>query len=134
MSQYPLNEIDDLQAFAEENGVAIVITDGSSTEKAVANNNSLCEVLSHSAEFAPDCARFCGRAHGLATNLNRSVSYQRYAGLTRHAVPCRAGEKPLVAIVVRVFTTAERYREATVSSISGDWRISPPTEVFDNIL
>ncbi len=134
MSQYPLNEIDDLEAFAEENGVAIVVTDGSSTEKAVANNNSLCEVLLHSAEFAPDCARFCGKAHGLATNLNKAVSYECHAGLTCRAVPCGVGEKPLVAIVGRVFTKAEKYREATVRAISGDWRIFPPTEVFDNIL
>lgn len=134
MSQYPLNEIDDLEAFAEENGVAIVVTDGSLSEKAVANNNSLCEVLSHSAEFAPDCARFCGKAHGLATNLNKPVSYECYAGLTCRAVPCGADEKPLVAIVGRVFTKAEKYREATVRAISGDWRIFPPTEVFDNIL
>jgi diguanylate cyclase (GGDEF)-like protein len=134
MSQYPLNEIDDLEVFAEENGVAIVVTDGSSTEKAVANNNSLCDVLSHSAEFAPDCARFCGKAHGLATNLNKPVSYECYAGLTCRAVPCGVGKKPLVAIVGRVFTKAEKYREATVRAISGDWRIFPPTEVFDNIL
>ncbi len=130
----PLNEIDDLEDYAENNGVAIVVVSGSSDEEVIANNNSICDVLYNSAEFGPDCARFCGKAFDLATNLNKSITYECHAGLSCQAVPAGGTEKPLVAIVGRVFLKAEKYKEATVRAISGDWRIFPPTEVFGNIL
>jgi len=130
----PLNEIDDLEDYAEKNGVAIVVVSGSSDEEVIANNNSICDVLYNSVEFGPDCARFCGKAFDLATNLNKPVTYECHAGLSCKAVPAGGGEKPLVAIVGRVFLKAEKYKEATVRAISGDWRIFPPTEVFGNIL
>ncbi len=130
----PLNEIDDLEVYAAKNGVAIIVADGSSHQEVLANNNSVCEVLYNSVEFGPECARFCGKAYDLAINLNKPVTYECHAGLSCKAVPAGGGEKPLVAIVGRIFLKAEKYKEATVRAISGDWRIFPPTEVFSNIL
>ncbi|MBS1795058.1 MAG: diguanylate cyclase [Acidobacteria bacterium] len=120
------------EKIAEESGLAVVLVDerGSVTRS---NNNSICEVLESSEEFAPRCGEFCGRAFEMAQAAGEIVSYQCYAGLDCRAVPL-AGTKKLVAIVGRTFTKAEHYRRATERAIDGDWRRFPPTKFFENVL
>jgi len=117
---------------ADENGLAIIVTDADAVVFK-ANNNSMCEHLYGSKEFAPQCAQFCGRAFQMATEAGEIVSYQCYAGLDCLAVPLKA-EKPLVAIIGRTFGKAENYRRATDRAINGDWKIFPPTGFFENVL
>jgi diguanylate cyclase (GGDEF)-like protein len=121
-----------LEMTASESGLAIVVVDEKSSV-AKANNNSMCEHLYSSGEFAPLCMRDCGRAFQRATDAGKSVSYQCHAGLDCLAVPLKA-EKPLVAIVGRTFTRAENYRIATMRAIEGDWSKFPSSRFFENVL
>ncbi len=130
----PINEApaSRLEKIAAESGLAVIIVDErASVSKA--NNNSICEVLYSSAEFAPRCAADCGRAFQKAQAAGKTVHYECHAGLDCLAVPLKA-EKPLVAIVGRTFTRAENYRKATERAIAGDWNKFPPTRVFENVL
>lgn len=119
---------------AEESGLAVVVTDEDSTALSKSNNNSMCEILYSSEEFAPRCAEFCGKAFDWAHEAGETVGYQCYAGLNCLAVPFQSQEKPLVAIVGRAFVKAENYRQATERAMAGDWQKFPPTKFFDNIL
>ncbi|MBK7704599.1 MAG: diguanylate cyclase [Acidobacteria bacterium] len=121
----------ELAKIAEDSALAAVVVDENSSVRSSANNNSICEVLNASDEFAPSCAEFCGRAVEFAGDDRGS--YRCFAGLDCVAVRMRTS-KPSVAIVGRAFTSAENYRRATERAISGDWSKFPPTKIFDNVL
>ena len=123
-----------IESLAEASGLAVVIVEENSAEISIANNNSMCRALYSSEAFAPDCARFCGKAFEMATQAGETVGYECHAGLNCLAVPLRAEDKPLVAIVGRAFLKAENYRKATERAISGDWKKFPPTKFFENVL
>lgn len=123
-----------IEKFADESGLAIVVADEISSALIEANNNSMCRVLYSSKEFAPHCDEFCGKAFKKATEAGKPVSYECHAGLNCLAVPFRAKEKELVAIVGRTFLKASNYRTATERAISGDWKHFPPTQLFENVL
>lgn len=119
---------------AERGGSAIVIADENSPDLAESNNNSICRVLYNSEDFAPECAKFCGRAFEWANKAGKAIEYKCYAGLNCLAIPVKTETKQLVAIVGRTFLKAEDYRNATERAISGDWQKFPPTKFFDNVL
>lgn len=123
-----------VEKLADESGLAISVVDENNFVMAEANNNSMCRELYASKEFAPDCNEYCGKAFAKAHEAGEPVSYECYAGLNCLAVPFKAGEKPLVAIVGRNFLKANNYRQATERAISGDWTDFPPTKFFDNVL
>ena len=116
---------------AEKHGLAIVLTDEDSSAVSQSNNNSMCRALYNSHEFAPECAKFCGRAFEMAKEANETIEYKCYAGLNCKAVPMSENS---VAIVGRTFLKAEDYRAATERAISGDWQNFPPTAFFENVL
>ena len=122
------------EKFAEESGLAIIVTDEKSKSLTETNNSSMCRFLYNSEEFEPHCAEFCGKAFEMAYKAEKSVPYRCYAGLNCVAVPFEADEKPFVAIVGRTFLKAEKYREATERAIDGDWKQFPPDEFFENVL
>lgn len=128
------SEQNGLEALAEESGLAIAIVEENSAEISIANNNSMCRALYSSEEFAPDCARFCGKAFEMAIEKGETTGYVCHAGLSCLAVPLKTEEKPLVAIVGRAFLKAENYRKATERAISEDWSKFPPTKFFENVL
>lgn len=122
-------------ALAEENGLAIVVADEEAFILTEANNNSICRVLYSSAEFAPECDKYCGRAFQMAEEAGRTAAYRCHAGLDCRAVPLKdTGKTRLVAIVGRVFTKAENYRAAAERAASGDWSEFSPTALFENVL
>ena len=123
-----------LDQLADENGLAIVVVDENSTAVSTSNNNSMCRVLYSSQKFAPHCAEFCGKAFEWASESEKPVEYECYAGLKCAAVKLESAEKPLVAIVGRTFLKAENYRKATTRAISGDWQEFPPSRFFENVL
>ncbi len=123
-----------LESIAEDSGLALAVVDENAVEISVFNNNSMCRALYSSEEFAPQCAKFCGKAFEMATEANETVGYECYAGLNCLAVPLKTDEKPLVAIVGRAFLKAENYRKATERAISGDWKKFPPSKFFENVL
>lgn len=116
---------------ADESALAAIVVDESLSVRIAANNNSICEVLYNSPEFAPRCAEYCGKAVEMAGDDR--ASYRCHAGLDCIAVRLRSGKK-LVAIVGRAFTEAKNYRAATERAISGDWKKFPPTKIFENVL
>ena len=116
---------------AEKNGLAIVLVDNNSSAVSYSNNNSICRALYNSPEFAPECAKFCGRAFEMVKESGAAVEYKCYAGLTCKAVPVNENS---AAIVGRVFLKAEDYRAATERAISGDWQKFAPSEFFENVL
>ncbi len=123
-----------LDKLADENGVAIVVVDEDSTEVSVSNNNSMCRSLYSSAQFAPRCDEYCGKAYKAATSAGKPVEYECHAGLTCKAVPVWEGGHQFVAIVGRTFLKAENYRAATEKAITGEWSKFRPTEFFENVL
>lgn len=127
-------EAQSLKKCADDNGVAIIVVDERRRTISVSNNNSICRNLSGSDEFAPRCAEFCGRAFEWAEKAGKAVEYECYAGLNCTAVPVEFEGKQRVAIIGRVFLKAEKYREATLKAISGEWRGFRPTDFFSNIL
>lgn len=116
---------------ADESALAAIVVDEDSSVRIAANNNSICEVLYGSADFAPRCDEYCGKAVEMAGDDR--ASYRCYAGLDCVAVRLRS-EKKLVAIVGRAFTEAKNYRAATERAIEGDWNGFPPTKIFGNVL
>jgi diguanylate cyclase (GGDEF)-like protein len=138
MSENRKNEENQWQStqdrLAESNGLAVIVVDESSLDLTKSNNNSVCQVLYNSDEFAPECAKFCGRAFEWATEAEKPVEYKCYAGLNCLAVPVKEETKTLVAIVGRTFLKAEDYRKATERAIAGDWQKFPPTKFFENVL
>ncbi len=121
---------DDLAA---QSGLAIILTDEHSPDVYKSNNNSMCEMLYNSAEFAPECDKFCGRAFQMATEANETVAYQCYAGLRCLAVNMNREEKQMVAIIGRGFTGIEDYRQAAARAADGDWQQFPADGFFENV-
>ncbi len=118
-------------ALAEKNGLAIVLVDEDSSAVLQSNNNSMCRALYNSHEFAPECAKFCGRAFEMANEAGVAVDYKCYAGLNCKAVPMKENT---AAIIGRTFLKAEDYRVATQRAISGDWKGFAPSAFFENVL
>jgi diguanylate cyclase (GGDEF)-like protein len=122
----------ELKKIADENGLAIIVVDETAAV-AKANNNSICEHLYASEEFAPRCAEFCGRAFEMAAKAGKPVPYRCHAGLDCLAVPLRS-EKPLAAIVGRTFSKGENFEQATERAFKGDWQKFPQAAFFENVL
>ncbi len=127
-------KIEKLNELADKYGLAIVLADENSSDLSVSNNNSMCEILYNSDEFAPECAKFCGKAFEWATEAGKTVGYKCYAGLNCLAVPMIKEEKQTVAIVGRAFTKADDYRAATKRAIEGDWAQFSADDFFENVL
>lgn len=121
---------------ADKSGLAILLNeDASLSNIAKSNNNSICEVLTASDEFAPKCQKFCGKVFENAVEAEKPLKYKCYAGLECVAVPFKnEANQQFVAIAGRAFTKSEDYRKATERAISGDWKKFPPTKFFENIL
>ena len=119
---------------AQKSGLAVILVDENSPALLKSNNNSMCEILYNSEEFAPECDKYCGKAFDWATEKGGMVEYKCYAGLNCKAIRLETESKPLVVITGRAFLKAEDYRQATKRAISGDWQQFPPDEFFGNAL
>ena len=119
---------------ADHNGLAIVIVEGEeSVVVSKSNNNSICEHLFPSEDFAPNCAEYCGMAFKNASEAGKTIHVKCHADLNYLAVPFEAKEKQLVAIVGRSFMKTSDYRKATERAVSGDWQQFPAEEFFSNV-
>jgi diguanylate cyclase (GGDEF)-like protein len=126
------SEIDRL---ADESSCAISVIDSQRHEIHISNNNSICKELNPGPGFSPDCDKYCGAVFArAASSPEKIIRYRCHAGLDCRAVAYRTGESPLVAIIGRTFTDADKYREATERAISGDWSQYPPNDFFANVL
>lgn len=130
--QKPVGEF--LDRLADDSGLAVILVDENSSEIAVANNNSMCRVLYSSGEFAPHCARFCGKAFQMASEAEGPVDYECHAGLECRVVPVAQGEQRRAIITGRAFVRSENYRIATGRAIEGDWHQFDPGDFFENVL
>ncbi|MDQ3798739.1 MAG: diguanylate cyclase [Acidobacteriota bacterium] len=120
---------------ADESGLAIVLVEGEeSAEICISNNNSICGILYNSAEFAPRCAEYCGRAFRTAHEAGKPAHVKCHADLNFLTVPIETKDKKFAAIVGRVFLKSEDYRKATERAAVGDWRQFPAEEFFENVM
>lgn len=129
-----LNGGEVLDEIAAESGMAVVIVDERSRAVAASNNNSICQLLYASEEFAPRCAEFCGKAFEWTAEAGRAVDYECHAGLQCRTVPLKTSGKQFIAITGRTFIKAANYRNATSRAIGGDWRGFQPTRIFENVI
>ncbi|HEX9960632.1 MAG TPA: diguanylate cyclase, partial [Pyrinomonadaceae bacterium] len=122
-------------SLADESGLAVVLVEGEdSSEICISNNNSMCRILYNSAEFAPRCAEYCGRAFQTAAEAGKPVHVKCHADLNFLTMPIETKDKKLAAIVGRTFLKSEDYRKATERAMSGDWQQFPAEEFFENLL
>jgi diguanylate cyclase (GGDEF)-like protein len=119
---------------ANEGGVSVITVDENSSVLTESNDNSICQVLYNSEEFAPCCAKYCGKAFAMATEAKKTIEYKCYAGLNCQAVPVKKDDKQIVAIVGRTFLKSQDYRIATQRAISGDWKNFSRTKFFENVI
>lgn len=121
---------------AAEHGLAVVVVRAKdSTEISKSGNNSICEHLYSSEEFAPRCAEYCGRAFQIAAENGKPTHVKCHADLNFFTVPVRLDEhRHAVAIAGRTFIKSEDYRKATTRASEGDWRQFPADEFFSNVL
>ncbi len=119
---------------ANDCGLSVVTVDEHCAVLAASNDNSICNVLFDSEEFASSCAKFCGRAYDMAASAEKTVSYKCYAGLNCMAVPIKKDGQQIVAIVGRTFLHSQDYRVATQRAIDGDWQKFSRTKFFDNVI
>ncbi|HEX8735624.1 MAG TPA: diguanylate cyclase [Pyrinomonadaceae bacterium] len=120
---------------ADESGLAVVLVAGeASSELCISNNNSICRHLYNSAEFAPRCAEYCGKAFEIATEAGKAVHVKCHADLNFMTIPLETKDKKFAAIVGRAFLKSEDYRKATARAASGDWQQFPAEELFENAL
>ncbi|MGI8494558.1 MAG: diguanylate cyclase [Pyrinomonadaceae bacterium] len=120
---------------AAENGLAIVVVEGAESRVvSESNDNSICRNLYSSAEFAPHCDEYCGKAFEYASQAGKTVHIKCHADLNFMATPIEIEDKKLVAITGRTFIKSEDYRRATERAISGDWQQFSPEDFFSNVL
>jgi diguanylate cyclase (GGDEF)-like protein len=123
-----------LENLAAESGVAIVVLDKSGTERTAANNNSICRDLYPSPEFGPKCAEFCGRAMSRSIEAGGVIEYRCHAGLDCKAIALKKGNRELVTIFGRAFSSSENYRQATARAVDGDWKQFRASSFFENVI
>jgi diguanylate cyclase (GGDEF)-like protein len=123
-----------MEHLAAESGVAIVVLDKQGNEKAAANNNSICQNLYPSAEFGPKCAEFCGKALMRSAEAGGVIEYRCHAGLDCKALALKKGNRELVTIFGRTFSSSGNYRDATERAIAGDWKKFPSAAFFENVI
>ncbi len=123
-----------LENLAAESGVAIVVLDKSGTERSAANNNSICRDLYPSSEFGPKCAEFCGRALGRSVEAGGVIEYRCHAGLDCKALAQKKGNRELVTIFGRAFSSSGSYRQAAERAVDGDWKQFKANSFFENVI
>ena len=123
-----------LDELAAASGVAIVVLDKDGAERTVANNNSICRDLYPSAEFGPRCAEFCGAALRRSSEAGGVIEYRCHAGLDCKALAVKKGNRELVTIFGRTFSSSNTYREAAERAAGGDWKNFPQNSFFENVI
>ncbi|MGH9819540.1 MAG: PocR ligand-binding domain-containing protein, partial [Pyrinomonadaceae bacterium] len=123
-----------LDEIADASGLAVVVLDEAGSELSASNNNSICSMFYSSAEFGPKCAEFCGKALSRSFEAGETIEYSCHAGLYCKATPLESGEKRLVAILGRIYTKADNYRQITERAINGDLQQFAPDKLFENVL
>jgi diguanylate cyclase (GGDEF)-like protein len=119
-------------------GLALLLVDGHQPPAiAVSNNNSICETLQSSPEYATLCDPYCGVAHSRAIKAGGTVEYECHAGLQCFAKPVEigGGKRKLAVIGGRAFVKSADYRRLMERFHTGDLQsLATADGVFSNIL
>ena len=78
----------------------------------IENDNSICQAMRVSPEYAPLCAADCAGAFGKAVETAARVDFTCHAGLNCFAIPVRFAEKQLVVLGGRAFTSTAAYTQS----------------------
>jgi diguanylate cyclase (GGDEF)-like protein len=127
------NELD-LDELAASSGVAIVVLEKDGTERTASNNNSICRNLYTSKEFGPRCAEYCGAALRRSSEAGGVIEYRCHAGLDCKALAVKKGNRELVTIFGRAFSSSGTYREAAEKAAVGEWKDFSPASFFENVI
>lgn len=100
------------KSLAERNGIALstLSRDGVVIGR-IENDNSICQVLRVSPDYAPLCAADCASAYSNAVESGGRTDYVCHAGLHCFAIPVTFAEKQLLILGGRAFTTTAEYTD-----------------------
>ena len=101
------------KALAERHGIALstLSPDGAVIGR-IENDNSICQVMRVSPDYAPRCAADCAGAFSKAVERGSRADFTCHAGLNCFAIPIRFDEKQLVVLGGRAFTSTAAYRQS----------------------
>lgn len=101
------------KSLAERHGIALstLSADGAVIGR-IENDNSICQALRVSPDYAPLCAADCAGAFAKAVESKSREDYVCHAGLNCFAIAARFGEKQLVVLGGRAFTSTAAYTQA----------------------
>ena len=121
---------------AESSGISLLLVDGYQPPAlAIANNNSICEVLQSSPDHVGLCDPFCGLAHSRAVKANSITHYRCHAGLQCFAMPVELDQQQQLAVIGgRAFVSSSDYRELAERFRSGDLQELFSDELFRNVV
>src|SRR5688572_7949912 len=124
---------------AESCGLAVLLVDGHQPPAiAISNNNSICQTLQSSADYATLCDPYCGVAHSRAIKAGGAVEYECHAGLHCVAKPVEIGnsKRKLAVIGGRAFVKSADYQRLMERFRTGDLQnlATSSEDVFSNIL
>ena len=122
-------------SLSDQAGLSILLVDGRQPPSlAVSNNNSICRVVQSSAEHAPLCEPYCGKAFENVQKAGKAIEYRCHAGLKCVATPLAENPvRPLVAIVGRAFTKVSDYQQQLDRALNGDLQDLPQNELFRSL-
>ena len=120
---------------ADSAGVALLLVEGHQPPAlAITNNNSICETLQSSPEYANLCDPYCGAAHSRAISEGEVIHYRCHAGLQCFALPLQIGGRSLAVIGGRAFSAGGDYRDFVERVREGDLRDLDTNKLFRNVI
>jgi diguanylate cyclase (GGDEF)-like protein len=124
------------EKIAASSGISLLLVEGHQPPAlTVTNNNSICEALQSSPEYAKLCDPFCGEAHARAMTADTITHYRCHAGLQCFAVPIQIDQtRGLAAIGGRAFVRGSDYRELAERFRTGDLQELFSSELFQNVI
>ena len=100
------------RSLAETSEIALctLLNDNQVTGR-IENDNSICQMMQNELPYAKLCQKDCGTAYRRAVSAKGTIVYRCHASLHCFASVVQAGERPLVVLGGRAFTSMADYSE-----------------------
>ena len=100
------------KSLAERHGITLsTLSHDGAVIGRIENDNSICQAMRVSPDYAPLCAADCAGAFTKAAGTAKRLDFTCHAGLQCFAIPVRHDEKQLVVLGGRAFTTTAAYTQ-----------------------